>query len=61
MIRPGHFFVHPRCEQLVESLMRWDYTERHKDAIDALRYGLQSFIFRGDRGKQATTQRLYLY
>lgn len=62
MIRPGHFFVHPRCSKLSESLMRWDYSDNeHKDAIDALRYGLQSFIFRGDRGKQATTQRLYLY
>ena len=61
MLRPGHFFVHPRCSRLLESLDRWDYTDSDfKDPIDALRYSLQRFIFRTGRGAYQT-QRLHLY
>lgn len=42
MLRPGHFVVHPRCERLIESLMKWDGTvySEWKDAIDAFRYAI---------------------
>lgn len=49
MVRPGHFHVHPRCKRLIESLEKWDktkHTEEWKHAIDALRYGLDPWIFR---------------
>jgi len=61
MIRPGHFFIHPRCERLIESIDRWAYRDDDwKDPIDALRYACQHQIFRIVRGMQPA-QRLHLY
>ena len=46
MLREGGFTVHPRCERVIESLNRWDYSDSDwKDAIDAVRYSLQSKVF----------------
>lgn len=39
------FRVHPRCENLLKSLMNWCWTEEEKDKIDALRYCLNSYVF----------------
>lgn len=43
MIRPGHFVVDSSLSWLIESLERWDGTEKHpgKDACDALLYSLR--------------------
>lgn len=60
MIRPGHFYVNPRCKSLLEALDKWDYTETHKDPVDALRYAVNRYVFRTSRG-QHTPQRLHLY
>jgi hypothetical protein len=61
MVRPGHFFVHPRCARLLEALDRWDYSDSdYKDPIDALRYALQRYVFRTSRDAYKP-QRLHLY
>lgn len=61
MLRPGHFYVHPRCNRLTTSLDRWDYSDNdEKDPIDALRYALQYYVFRTSRGRQQM-KRLFLY
>lgn len=46
MLRPGRFFVHPRCTRVIESISKWDYTDSSewKHAIDALRYALTDQI-----------------
>lgn len=49
MIRPGHFKVAGRCETLIESLGKWDWTENYKDPVDALRYALKPWILGGVR------------
>ena len=60
MVRPGHFQVHPRCTRLIESLNRWDYRDNeYKHAIDALRYALDSYIFRKTRRAGTTPVHLY--
>lgn len=54
MIRPGSFNIHPRCASLIDDLEKWDGTDNdHKDAIDALRYALEGFIF-GRRHRNQT-------
>lgn len=49
--RPGGFGVHPRCVGLIRSLDNYDIMvdDEHKHAVDALRYGLDAFIFGGWR------------
>lgn len=49
MITPGCFTVHPRCAQVIESLSRWDgrFDSPYKHILDALRYGLDNYIFGG--------------
>jgi hypothetical protein len=60
MVHDGHFQVHPRCEAVIEALLRWDYRDDdYKDKIDALRYALQRSIFAPRRAR--TKRRLYLY
>lgn len=47
MAEPGCFAVSPRCAHLIDALERWQFADDdHKDKIDALRYALQSHIFR---------------
>jgi hypothetical protein len=47
MVREAGFNVSPRAVLLIEALCRWQYKDdEHKDKIDALRYGLQDFIFK---------------
>jgi len=61
MVRPGHFFVHPRCTRLLEALDRWDYSDSDfKDPLDALRYALTRYVFRTTRDAYKP-QRLHLY
>ena len=46
MLRPGHFHVHPRCKQLVESLAKYNGADDGaKDSVDALRYALWDWVF----------------
>jgi phage terminase large subunit-like protein len=60
MVTPGAFTVHPRCERLIQSLNRWDYTDSEwKHAIDALRYALDDRIFA--RVRVGNGEPLYLY
>jgi len=40
-----HFVVHPRCVVLAKALGAWDWTEKMKDPVDALRYALRPWIF----------------
>jgi phage terminase large subunit-like protein len=51
----GLLLMHPRCEPLAEAFETWDYRRDHpaKDRIDALRYGLKSYIF--PRGTRSAT------
>tara|TARA_R110002073_G_scaffold28815_1_gene91306 strand:+ start:1955 stop:3373 length:1419 start_codon:yes stop_codon:yes gene_type:complete len=61
MVKDGHFSVHPRCEDVIEALQKWDYRDDdNKDKIDALRYALQRQVFAPRRGKRQK-RRLYLY
>jgi hypothetical protein len=61
MLRPGHFRVHPRCNRLLEAIQRWDYTDNdQKDPIDAVRYALDSLIFRVVR-YTGSGRAVYLY
>lgn len=50
MLRPGHFGVHERCEQLIEALTKWDGGEAHKDPIDMARYATWHYAMRGAQG-----------
>jgi len=60
MVRPGHFSVHPQCENVLEAFNRWDYRDDiFKDKIDAIRYAIQWFIF--SKRRTRTAQKLYLY
>lgn len=61
MLRKG-FKVHPRCTRLIEALDRWDFTDSdYKDPIDALRYALNTYIFRSRfRGSGGPTP-VYMY
>ena len=46
MVRPEHFYVHPRCIRLIDSLNRWDYRDdQYKHILDACRYALDRWIF----------------
>ena len=46
MVRPEHFYIHPRCSKLIDSINRWDYRDdENKHAIDSLRYALDYWIF----------------
>ena len=47
MLRRGHFYVHPRCRPLIESLQRYRMRPNSEwsHTIDALRYGLRDLIF----------------
>ncbi len=48
MARPGGFQVHPRCQRVIDAVPKYDLTEREdgaKDVIDAIRYGLDPWIF----------------
>jgi hypothetical protein len=46
--------VSPRCAHLIDALEKWQGADDvHKDKLDALRYALQSHIFR----RQATLSR----
>lgn len=56
MVRPGHFHIHPRCQNLIECIERWDFRDdKHKHMIDALRYSLQSWVF---ARRKTTSQRV---
>lgn len=46
-LRPGHFRVDARCTTVISSMRRWDGKEdsEHKHVLDALRYGLDAYIF----------------
>jgi len=46
-ITPAAFYIDSSCTWLIESLNKWDGTDRspHKDAVDALRYGLRPWIY----------------
>lgn len=56
MLRPHEFGVHPRCKRLIKAFNEYmgGHREDAKDPIDALRYGLDNYIF--DR-RRATRQR----
>ena len=46
MVRPDHFTIHPRCENLIASLNKWNFgNDENKHAIDALRYAVDNWIF----------------
>lgn len=46
MVRPGHFYVSPRCTRWIESAEKWDYRDNEwKHIFDATRYGLDRWIF----------------
>ena len=47
MLRRGHFYVHPRCKPLIESLQRYRMRPNSEwsHTIDALRYALRDEIF----------------
>jgi hypothetical protein len=54
LVEPGSFVVSPRCAHLIDALEKWQGADDvHKDKLDALRYALQSHIFR----RQATLSR----
>lgn len=61
MLRDGHFGVHPRCKRLIEALDRYhpDRDDENKDPVDALRYGLDKWIWRGARVGVSTPIRIY--
>jgi hypothetical protein len=60
MVHDGHFQVHPRCENVIDALQKWDYRDDdYKDKIDAVRYALQRQIFAPRRKRDK--RRLYLY
>ena len=60
MLRPGHFGIRPRCQRLLSAMKAWDYTDTDdKDPIDALRYALDTLIFRAARYTRGA--RVYLY
>jgi len=44
MVRPGHFLVSAKCKTLSESIGKWDWGEKFKDPIDALRYAAKPWI-----------------
>lgn len=48
MVRPGHFYVHKRCEHVIESFERFDRNpkSKYKDPIDGVRYALKNWIFK---------------
>lgn len=58
MVRPGHFGVHPRARVIIEAIERWDLTPDSiwKDPLDALRYGLDPYIFRHRSGAAPTVR-----
>jgi phage terminase large subunit-like protein len=47
MIKPDRFHVHSDCAIVINSLLRWDGRDgsEHKHSLDALRYGLDPWIF----------------
>lgn len=54
MVEPGSFVISPRCAHLIDAFEKWQGADDvHKDKLDALRYALQSHIFR----RQATLSR----
>ena len=56
LVRPGHLLISPACPFLVEAFERWDGRDDGlKDHLDALRYGLQDWIF-GRRVEAAPPQ-----
>jgi hypothetical protein len=60
MVHDGHFQVHPRCENVIDALQKWDYRDDdYKDKIDAVRYALQRQVFAPRRKRDK--RRLYLY
>ena len=61
MLRDGHFGVNPRCKRLIEALDRYhpDRDDENKDPVDALRYGLDRWIWRGARVGATTPIRIY--
>ena len=57
MVRPGHFYVHPRCKRTIESLQKWDYRDTEwKHIIDAWRYSLKPYIFPKNRSNIVSVQ-----
>lgn len=63
----NHFFVHPRCKQLINSIQRWtmkrSQSERSKDkyqhSIDALRYACSSILSRATSANTASKIKLF--
>jgi hypothetical protein len=46
LVRPGHLLISPACPLLIEAFQKWDgRDDGYKDHLDALRYGLQDWIF----------------
>jgi phage terminase large subunit-like protein len=46
MATPGRFGVNPRCKRIIEALDRYTMADDEwKDPVDAIRYGLDSFVF----------------
>jgi len=59
MVREGGFGVHPRCSRLIEALDKWNMADDdYKDPIDALRYGLDSYVFGGRQPGGAVVVRI---
>ena len=59
LINRGRLFVHPRCSRLLAALERYDLSDNdYKDPIDALRYGLDPWIYGERRSAGASIVRV---
>jgi len=49
MLRPGQFTIHPRCKRLIEAIPRYrgGSEDPYGHLMDALRYGLDPWINKG--------------
>ncbi|MCB9763917.1 MAG: hypothetical protein H6739_29370 [Alphaproteobacteria bacterium] len=56
LLREGQFTIHPRCSSLIEAMEKYrgGSTDPHGHLVDAIRYGLDFYINRGQRRNVTT-------